>query len=259
MERRARDASTRVDTAPTFNSTDDAVLLPFVWSYGMGAESTVAAIHRMLTDPDARPDTIAPDFANLVIVIAQTGDEWSTTGELVEKSVNCARILATTSGSAARRSAYMSLRTPAPVIATITDRGIGTRPTARSSLVRAITTSTDRAKPMPAVPIGMTPHNPSSGRCAARTATAPPREFRATTVGPWAAMTSAKKSSSCSSAGPGRSGGRRRRSRAGRRRPPPPAFASSVSTPRQVSALSPNPCARTTHGPLPSTLSSRVA
>lgn len=86
MERRARDASTHVDTTPDFNSTDDAVLLPYVWSYGMGAEST-AAIHRMLTDPEARPDTIAPDFSNLLIVIAQTGDEWSTTGDLVEQHI----------------------------------------------------------------------------------------------------------------------------------------------------------------------------
>lgn len=37
----------------------------------------------MLTDPSGRPDTIAPDFSNLVVVIAQTGDEWSTTGRLV--------------------------------------------------------------------------------------------------------------------------------------------------------------------------------
>jgi hypothetical protein len=42
-------------------------LMPYVWSYGMGAEST-AGILRMLTDPTARPDTIAPDFSNLVIV-----------------------------------------------------------------------------------------------------------------------------------------------------------------------------------------------
>lgn len=57
--------------------------MPYVWSYGMGAEST-AGILRMLTDPPARPDTIAPDFSNLVVVIAQTGDEWSTTGGLVQ-------------------------------------------------------------------------------------------------------------------------------------------------------------------------------
>jgi hypothetical protein len=56
--------------------------MPYVWSYGMGAEST-AGILRILTDATARPETIAPDFSNLVIVIAQTGDEWSTTGRLV--------------------------------------------------------------------------------------------------------------------------------------------------------------------------------
>jgi hypothetical protein len=41
----------------------------------------------MVTDPDARPAAIAPDFANLVIVIAQTGDEWSTSGQLVEQYI----------------------------------------------------------------------------------------------------------------------------------------------------------------------------
>jgi hypothetical protein len=49
----------------------------------MGAEST-AAIFRMLSNPAARPHTIAPDFSNLIVVIAQTGDEWSTTGRLVQ-------------------------------------------------------------------------------------------------------------------------------------------------------------------------------
>ncbi|MCP2249461.1 hypothetical protein [Lentzea aerocolonigenes] len=44
-------------------------LMPYVWSYGMGAEST-AGILCMLTDPTARPDTIASDFSNLVVVIA---------------------------------------------------------------------------------------------------------------------------------------------------------------------------------------------
>ncbi|WP_207926747.1 hypothetical protein [Actinocrispum wychmicini] len=58
-------------------------MIPYVWSYGMGAEST-AGILRMITDPAARPETIAPDFSNLVVVIAQTGDEWSTTGKLVQ-------------------------------------------------------------------------------------------------------------------------------------------------------------------------------
>lgn len=82
MEGSARDASPHVDTTLTFSSAKETVPLPYVWSYGMGAEST-AAIHRMLTHPDARPSTIAPDFTNLVIVIAQTGDEWNS--ELVEQ------------------------------------------------------------------------------------------------------------------------------------------------------------------------------
>lgn len=84
MEGSAHDASPHVDTTLTFSSAKETIPLPYVWSYGMGAEST-AAIHRMLTHPDTRPATIAPDFTNLVIVIAQTGDEWSTTGELVEQ------------------------------------------------------------------------------------------------------------------------------------------------------------------------------
>lgn len=69
---------------PAHHETAAAQPIPYVWSYGMGAEST-AGIHRMLTDPAARPDTIAPDFSNLIVVVAQTGDEWSTTGDLVEK------------------------------------------------------------------------------------------------------------------------------------------------------------------------------
>jgi hypothetical protein len=68
-------------TQPT---TEPRELMPYVWSYGMGAEST-AAIFRMLSNPAARPDTISPDFSNLVVVIAQTGDEWSTTGRLVQQ------------------------------------------------------------------------------------------------------------------------------------------------------------------------------
>lgn len=43
--------------------------MPYIWSYGMGAEST-AGILRMLTDPAARPEMIAPDFSHLVVVTA---------------------------------------------------------------------------------------------------------------------------------------------------------------------------------------------
>jgi hypothetical protein len=70
-------------TQPT---TEPHELIPYVWSYGMGAEST-AGIYRMLTEPSGRPDTIAPDFNNLVVVVAQTGDEWTTTGALVEQHI----------------------------------------------------------------------------------------------------------------------------------------------------------------------------
>jgi len=59
---------------------------PYVFSYGMGAEST-AALVRILTDPDSHPAEIAPDFHNLIVIVAQTGDEWSITGELVEEYI----------------------------------------------------------------------------------------------------------------------------------------------------------------------------
>ena len=68
-------------TRPT---TGPRELLPYVWSYGMGPEST-AAIFRMLSNPTARPDTIVPDFFDLILVITQAGDEWSHTGSLVEQ------------------------------------------------------------------------------------------------------------------------------------------------------------------------------
>lgn len=51
-------------------------------AYGMGTEST-AWLHRILTYPQDRPREILADYSNLVIVTAQTGDEWSVTGELV--------------------------------------------------------------------------------------------------------------------------------------------------------------------------------
>ncbi|TQJ01674.1 hypothetical protein [Amycolatopsis cihanbeyliensis] len=82
MERSAPDASTHVDTNP-IRYTE---LMPYAWSYGMGAEST-AAIYRMLTDPAARPDTTARDYSNLVVFVTQTGDEWSTTGKLAERHI----------------------------------------------------------------------------------------------------------------------------------------------------------------------------
>jgi len=67
-------------------ATDAAHWEPFVFSYGMGAEST-AALVRILTDPASRPAEIAPGFGNLIVIVAQTGDEWSITGELVTEYV----------------------------------------------------------------------------------------------------------------------------------------------------------------------------
>lgn len=77
-------ANAPIRTRPKRRSGDPPI--PYVWSYGMGAEST-AGIHRMLTDLAARPAALEPDFANLVVLIAQTGDEWSTTGALVEEHI----------------------------------------------------------------------------------------------------------------------------------------------------------------------------
>lgn len=58
----------------------------YILSYGMGAESTLALL-LVLTDPRYRPVEIAADFHNLIVVVAQTGDEWSYLGEMVEQWV----------------------------------------------------------------------------------------------------------------------------------------------------------------------------
>lgn len=55
-------------------------------SYGMGGEST-AWLHETLTDPTRRPAELLPDLSNLIVATAQTGDEWSLTGELVEEHI----------------------------------------------------------------------------------------------------------------------------------------------------------------------------
>jgi hypothetical protein len=54
----------------------------YFMSYGMGAEST-AWLHRILFHSETKPAEILPDYSNLIVGIAQTGDEWSKTGELV--------------------------------------------------------------------------------------------------------------------------------------------------------------------------------
>ncbi|MFF0530739.1 hypothetical protein ACFYT3_20365 [Nocardia amikacinitolerans] len=60
--------------------TDNAV--PVCWSYGMGVEST-AGIVRTLLEPDFGPPDLCDDLSNLIVMVAQTGDEWRSTCDLV--------------------------------------------------------------------------------------------------------------------------------------------------------------------------------
>lgn len=53
-----------------------------LFSYGLGADST-AILLRWLTEPETRPC----DLDNLIVVTAQTGDEWQLTGRLVEEHI----------------------------------------------------------------------------------------------------------------------------------------------------------------------------
>ena len=55
---------------------------PVCLSYGMGVDST-ALLLRWLAEPQTRPC----DLADLLIVTAQTGDEWPITGELVSRQL----------------------------------------------------------------------------------------------------------------------------------------------------------------------------
>ncbi|MEV0297113.1 hypothetical protein [Nocardia sp. NPDC050710] len=57
-----------------------------VWSYGMGADST-AGIVRTILDPAFRHPALLPDLSNLILVTAQTGDEFHSLAALVEKHV----------------------------------------------------------------------------------------------------------------------------------------------------------------------------
>ncbi|WP_040698929.1 hypothetical protein [Nocardia vinacea] len=60
--------------------------IPVCWSYGLGVEST-AAIVRMLLDPGFRPPELREHLSNLIVMVAQTGDEWSSTCDLVAEHV----------------------------------------------------------------------------------------------------------------------------------------------------------------------------
>lgn len=55
---------------------------PICWSYGLGVESTVGIV-RTLHEPGFRPPALRDDLSNLVVMVAQTGDEWTSTCDLV--------------------------------------------------------------------------------------------------------------------------------------------------------------------------------
>ncbi|WP_157171033.1 hypothetical protein [Nocardia araoensis] len=59
---------------------------PVCWSYGMGVESTCGIV-RTLLEPEFRPAELRGDLSNLIVLIAQTGDEWTSTCDLVATHV----------------------------------------------------------------------------------------------------------------------------------------------------------------------------
>ncbi|UGT70890.1 hypothetical protein LTT66_12355 [Nocardia gipuzkoensis] len=56
------------------------------WSYGMGVESTCGVV-RTLLEPQFRPAELRGDLSNLIVLVAQTGDEWTSTCDLVAAHV----------------------------------------------------------------------------------------------------------------------------------------------------------------------------
>lgn len=59
---------------------------PVILSYGMGVESTTALL-RMIQEPDFRPLELENDLSNLIVLTAQTGDEFTTVCDLVARFV----------------------------------------------------------------------------------------------------------------------------------------------------------------------------
>lgn len=59
---------------------------PVCWSFGLGVESA-AGVVRTLLDPGFRPPQLREDLSNLIVMVAQTGDEWTTTCDLVAEHV----------------------------------------------------------------------------------------------------------------------------------------------------------------------------
>ncbi|MEU6190748.1 hypothetical protein [Nocardia sp. NPDC047038] len=60
----------------------DDEAMPICWSFGLGVESA-AGVTRTLLDPDFRPPQLLADLSNLIVMVAQTGDEWASTCDLV--------------------------------------------------------------------------------------------------------------------------------------------------------------------------------
>ncbi|OBF67500.1 hypothetical protein A9X06_04925 [Mycobacterium sp. 852002-51759_SCH5129042] len=65
---------------------DDRAEWSVVWSYGMGVEST-AGLVLTLTEPRFGPSALRDDLSNLIVITAQTGDEWHSTCDLVARHV----------------------------------------------------------------------------------------------------------------------------------------------------------------------------
>jgi site-specific recombinase XerD len=60
--------------------------IPVCWSFGLGVESA-AGVVRTLLDPGFRPPQLREDLSNLIVMVAQTGDEWTSTCDLVAEHV----------------------------------------------------------------------------------------------------------------------------------------------------------------------------
>lgn len=91
--------------------------VPVCWSYGMGVESTCGVV-RTLLQPQFRPAELLEDLPNLIVLIAQTGDEWTrpTTWSPPTSCHCCDRLRFAWSKSPARaprpRTALSYCRTP---------------------------------------------------------------------------------------------------------------------------------------------------
>ncbi|WP_051030271.1 MULTISPECIES: hypothetical protein [Nocardia] len=60
--------------------------MPICWSFGLGVDSA-AGVTRTLLDPGFRPPQLLDDLSNLTVMVAQTGDEWRVTNDLVAQHI----------------------------------------------------------------------------------------------------------------------------------------------------------------------------